>query len=416
MQAKNHPRFIRISDYSYQLPESKIALFPMENRDKSKLLVFQNDQIDDHIFSDLPHLLTTEHALVFNNTKVVQARLLFTRESGSIIEIFCLEPVSPNTLVEQALQATKSCTWKCMVGNAKRWKEDYLSIPFYFNGKQALLKAKMLARVNDYFEIQFEWLPETLSFCDVLAHTGNLPLPPYLNRAATEKDKLTYQTVFAKYQGSVAAPTAGLHFTHDVLTALNKKGIKSTQLTLHVGAGTFKPVKSATMEEHGMHAEWIQVGKGSIEFLLQAKQNHKIITPVGTTSTRTIESIYWFGNKLLNQPETVFQELNISQWEPYENVKQHTTEAALQAVLNWMKQHNTTVLTGQTQLLIAPGYSFKLTGALITNFHQPQSTLLLLVAAFTGNNAWEKIYAHALGNHYRFLSYGDSSLLYPSGN
>ena len=410
-QQKNDPRFLRISDFSYNLPESKIAIFPLEKRENSKLLVFKNSEISDHIFHELPSLLTKNHLLVFNTTRVVHARLLFERSSGSCIEILCLEPIKPFNTFEQAFSVKKSCTWKCMVGNAKRWKEEWLSMQFNYNGKTQHLKAKLINRTNDVFEINFEWEGDELTFGEVLAAAGNLPLPPYLHRTANINDNTSYQTVFAHEQGSVAAPTAGLHFTDELLDELVSRDIPSCRVTLHVGAGTFKPVKSPTMQEHDMHAESIYVSRKSITALKDAVETDKIITPVGTTSTRTIESLYWFGNNLLNNPEAVVERFAVSQWQPYENNVQHPVKDALQEVLNWMDKNETDMLTGYTQILIAPGYSFKLASALITNFHQPQSTLLLLIAAFASAN-WKKIYDYALVNDYRFLSYGDSSLLY----
>jgi len=408
---KNDPRSLRISDFSYNLPESKIAIFPLEKRGNSRLLVFKNAEISDHVFHELPSLLTENHFLVFNTTRVVHARLLFERNSGSYIEILCLEPIKPFTTFEQAFSVKNSCTWKCMVGNVKRWKEEWLTMPFTRNGQPQLLRAKLACRANDVFEINFEWETNELTFGEVLAAAGNLPLPPYLNRAANVNDNLSYQTVFASEQGSVAAPTAGLHFTNELLEELTSRGIPSCSVTLHVGAGTFKPVKSTTMQEHDMHAESIYVNRKSIVALKEAVEAGKIITPVGTTSTRTIESLYWFGNNLLNNPKFVIERFTVSQWQPYENSFQHPVKDALQEVLNWMHKNETDVLSGYTQILIAPGYSFKLASALITNFHQPQSTLLLLIAAFTREN-WKKIYDYALLNDYRFLSYGDSSLLY----
>ncbi len=414
-QQKNDPRVLRISDFSYNLPESKIAIFPLEKRENSKLLVFQNTEISDHIFHELPSLLTKNHFLVLNTTRVVHARLLFEQNSGSCIEILCLEPIQPFNTFEQSFSVKKSCTWKCMVGNAKRWKEEWLSMQFNYNGKTQHLKAKLINRTNDVFEINFEWEGGELTFGEVLAAAGNLPLPPYLNRNANVNDNTSYQTVFASEQGSVAAPTAGLHFTDKLLNELVSKGITSCRVTLHVGAGTFKPVKSPTMQEHEMHAESIYVTRKSITALKEAVEADKIITPVGTTSTRTIESLYWFGNNLLNNPEAIVNRFTVSQWQPYENNFQHPVKDALQEVLNWMDKNETDVLNGYTQILIAPGYSFKLASALITNFHQPQSTLLLLIAAFTGES-WKKIYNYALLNDYRFLSYGDSSLLYKQAN
>jgi S-adenosylmethionine:tRNA ribosyltransferase-isomerase len=408
---KNDPRFLRISDFSYNLPESKIAIFPLKKRSHSKLLVFKNKEISGHIFAELPKLLNQNHLLIFNTTKVIQARLLFERISGSNIEILCLEPIKPFNTFEQAFGVKNSCTWKCMVGNAKRWKEEWLTMKFIHKSRLESLKAKTVNRTNDVFEINFEWENNELTFGEVLYAAGNLPLPPYLNRSANLNDATSYQTVFANEHGSVAAPTAGLHFTHSLVHKLRSNGIQSCHITLHVGAGTFKPIKSPSMLNHDMHAECIYVNRQCITDLKAAVEAGKIITPVGTTSTRTIESLYWFGNNLLNKPATISKKFSVSQWQPYEQDLEHPVKDALEAVLNWMDKNEIDVLSGQTQILIAPGYLFKLTDALITNFHQPQSTLLLLIAAFTGES-WRRIYDYALSNDYRFLSYGDSSLLY----
>ncbi|QNF33115.1 S-adenosylmethionine:tRNA ribosyltransferase-isomerase [Adhaeribacter swui] len=400
-----HPKNLTIQDFRYTLPESAVAQYPLTNRDASKLLFYRGGNISDHTFREIPDLLPSESLLVFNDTKVVQARLLFTKPTGGIIEIFCLEPVFPHTEMQQAMQQTGSCHWLCLVGNAKRWKSGTLELPL----PQGILQAELQERTADGFIIKFSWQPAILTFAEVLEIAGKLPLPPYLNRDAEDTDKNRYQTIYAATAGAVAAPTAGLHFTENVLDKLSQRGIQQTKVTLHVGAGTFKPVKAAAMADHPMHAEEVYVPLTTIRRL--QNQLTKPVIPVGTTSLRTLESLYWLGVLIKQNPNTDL--LHVPQWLAYE--ADHTlpsTFAALQTLIDYLEAKNLNFLRATTQLIIAPGYQFRICTGLITNFHQPESTLLLLVSALIGDN-WRRVYAHALQNNYRFLSYGDSSLLLP---
>jgi S-adenosylmethionine:tRNA ribosyltransferase-isomerase len=401
-----NPKNLAIKDFVYELPDERIAKFPLPERDQSKLLLYSKHTIADYTFTDLPELLPAGSLLVFNNTKVVQARLLFQKETGGIVEIFCLEPVEPHREVQLAMQQTESCTWKCLVGNNKRWKSGPLKL--YFEGGE--VTAERETQQEGHFLIRFTWNPADLTFAEVLEHCGRLPLPPYLNRELTPEDRTRYQTIYAHHQGAVAAPTAGLHFTDQVMAQLQAKGIDCTYLTLHVGAGTFKPVKADTMETHEMHAEQLMVSKEVVEQLLQ--HLGKPLIPVGTTSMRSLESLYWLGTLLLQQPELKPEELHVTQWVPYETSTPPAVSEALQALLDYMDRHQTDHLHASTQIIIAPGYTFRVCSGLVTNFHQPESTLLLLVAALIGED-WQQVYSHALDNDYRFLSYGDSSLLLP---
>lgn len=400
------PKQLAIKDFVYALQEERIAKFPLPERDQSKLLYYHNGQVSDKRFTDVPELLPADTLLVFNDTKVVQARLLFRKETGGMIEIFCLEPVRPHQEVQLAMQQTGSCTWKCLVGNNKRWKSGAIQLAF----EGGILTAEREAQQEGYFLIYFTWEPAELTFAEVLEHCGKLPLPPYLNRELTPEDHTRYQTIYANQQGAVAAPTAGLHFTDTVMQALQEKGIATAYLTLHVGAGTFKPVKAEQMAEHEMHAEQLYITKAVLQRLLA--QLGKPIIPVGTTSMRSLESIYWLGVKVLQQPSLPLPELHVSQWVAYETAKAPAAAEALQALLTYMELHYTDHLHATTQIMIAPGYTFRICHGLVTNFHQPESTLLLLVSALIGEN-WRNVYQHALDNGYRFLSYGDSSLLLP---
>ena len=401
-----NPKNLAIKDFVYELPEERIAKFPLPERDQSKLLFYRNHAIADHTFPDLTELLPAGSLLVFNNTKVVQARLIFRKPTGGSVEIFCLEPVKPHREVQLAMQQTRSCTWKCLVGNNKRWKEGPLKI--FFEG--GVVTAEREAQQDGHFLIRFMWTPAELTFAEVLERCGRLPLPPYLNRELTPEDRTRYQTVYARNEGAVAAPTAGLHFTDKVMQALQAKGIDSTYLTLHVGAGTFKPVKADTMETHEMHAEQLMVSRQVVERLLQ--HLGRPLIPVGTTSMRSLESLFWLGALLLQRPDLRPEELHITQWLPYETDTPPATAEAFRALLDYMDRHQTQYLHASTQIIIAPGYIFRVCNGLVTNFHQPESTLLLLVAALIGED-WKKVYRHALDNDYRFLSYGDSSLLLP---
>lgn len=407
---------IQISDYSYDLPDNRIAKFPMAERDHSKLLLYRHGEVGEDVFYHLPQYLPSGGLMVMNNTKVIQARLHFRKETGALIEVFLLEPAQPADY-EQMFQQTECCQWLCLVGNLKKWKEGTLTLQHGPLTIQAVRKGE----VGTSQLVEFHWTGGC-SFAEVLDATGELPIPPYLNRATQESDKTTYQTVYSKIKGSVAAPTAGLHFTQRVLHDIDDRGIEREEVTLHVGAGTFKPVKSATIGEHPMHTEYIAVRRQTIERLI-AHGGEAIA--IGTTSVRTLESLYYMGLKVLANPDIAEDALHVSQWEPYESEKgivrsEKTATAqgkpspceALQALLGWLDRHGLTVLHSSTQIIIAPGYDYKIVKMLVTNFHQPQSTLLLLVSAFVHGD-WHRIYDYALAHDFRFLSYGDSSLLIP---
>ncbi|MET4106480.1 S-adenosylmethionine:tRNA ribosyltransferase-isomerase [Hymenobacter sp. UYP22] len=403
------PRQLSIHDFTYQLPPERIAPEPLPNRDQSKLLLYQQGRIYDRQFRELPELLPAGSLLVFNDTKVVRARLFARRPTGGIVELFCLEPVAPHRAIEPAMQQTGNCVWKCLVGNGKRWKEGAVTLEFEVQGQAATLAAQRVEQHDGYALIRFSWEPAQLPFAEVLRGAGHLPLPPYLNRADTEVDAVRYQTVYAAHEGAVAAPTAGLHFSDTVLANLAQRQISSAQVTLHVGAGTFQPVKAEQMDGHTMHGEPISVTAATLRQLLH--QVPQPIIPVGTTSLRTLESLYWLGARLLQQPEAE-PDWHVQQWQPYEGQVEVSADQALQALLHYLERTGSELLHATTQLLIAPGYRFRLASGLITNFHQPESTLLLLVAALIGPQ-WRTVYEHALSHNYRFLSYGDSSLLLP---
>jgi S-adenosylmethionine:tRNA ribosyltransferase-isomerase len=399
------PRHLKITDYTYTLPDDRIALAPLTNRESSKLLVYRNGTITETVFSNIGDHLPDNSLLVFNDTKVINARIRFTKETGSIIEVFCLEPVEPSKEYQIALTATGSCQWKCFVGGMNKWKSTIISI----ENEKILLKASVAQKMQDAFLIRFEWEPAHLSFAEVLQIVGDIPLPPYIKRASQETDKERYQTVYAQFEGSVAAPTAGLHFTKPLLDKLTAQGIRNSFVTLHVGAGTFKPVKSDTMAAHDMHAEWIDVSAATIQQLLE---HNGAIIPIGTTSLRTIESLYWMGVHTIHNPS--IENLTLLQWDAYElsaSVNNINFQQSLESLLAWMRTRQKERIFTQTQILIAPGYQFKAASALVTNFHQPASTLLLLVAAAIGND-WRKVYDYALENDFRFLSYGDANLLF----
>ena len=401
-----HPQNISILDYTYELPEERIAKYPLPIRDESKLLVYDKGNITDSVYKDLTSHLPADALLVFNNTKVVEARLLFTKSTGGVIELFCLEPDDKYPDITTAMLQRGKVMWKCLVGGAKKWKGGALVKIIKSETKDITLSVTMLERLNDYFSIEFSWDDDTVSFAEILHKAGQIPLPPYLNRTVDEADKDTYQTIYAKHDGSVAAPTAGLHFTERLFESLATKGIGHRFVTLHVGAGTFKPVSAATMSEHEMHAEFIDVPLDFIEDLI----NHKTIIPVGTTSLRTLESLYWLGVKAGTREVNDYSELTINQWDAYNLPQYIPLKEAIESLTNWMKAHNSNRLITKTQLLIAPGYKLRVAKGLVTNFHQPQSTLLLLVAAIIGAD-WRNIYDYALTNNYRFLSYGDGCFL-----
>jgi len=405
-----HPKDLSILDFTYQLSEDKIAKYPLTPRDNSKLLVYKDEKICEDFYYNLHHHIPENSLIVFNNTKVVEARLLFEKATGSNIEIFCLEPDEQYADITTAMLQKEKVFWKCLVGGAKKWKDEWLIKLINYQEDVLELKAKIVEKKNDYFVIEFVWSKHELSFAEILHIAGVIPLPPYIKRTVEENDKETYQTIYAKYDGSVAAPTAGLHFTKNLLQHLAGKNIQASYVTLHVGAGTFKPVKAATMQEHEMHSEFIEVSKSFIEQLIQ--HTEKKIIAVGTTSLRTIESIYWIGVKLEKASNNfTIEDSFILQWDAYEFPKNISVDKALSNVLQWMNKHNLQQLITKTQIIIAPSYSLKIADALITNFHQPQSTLLLVVAAVVHND-WKKIYDYALKNNFRFLSYGDGSLLW----
>lgn len=408
-----NPKDIQIADFAYDLPDERIAKYPLAERDASKLLIYNHGTIHERHFRDLPELLPEGSLLVMNNTRVIQARLHFRKETGALIEVFCLEPAIPHDYVLM-FQQTKTCTWHCLVGNAKKWKEGSLARTIEVDGKKLTLSVTK----GDNDLIHFAWNDDSVTWAQVLDACGELPIPPYLNRQTEASDLTTYQTVYSKVKGSVAAPTAGLHFTPAVLSAIQGRYIERAELTLHVGAGTFKPVKSERIEGHEMHSEWIYVPRTVIEALIR---HNGECTAVGTTSVRTLESLYYIGRKILDNPSISEEGLKVKQWEPYnlEDSKMTNDEGqlssmvCLHAILDWMNRNHTDALHTATQIIIVPGYKYHIVKRMITNFHQPQSTLLLLVSAFVGGDRWRDIYRYALDHDFRFLSYGDSSLLMP---
>lgn len=400
------PKQINISDFSYELPDERIAKYPLSERDHSKLLVYRKGGITERHFFDLPSLLPEGTLMVMNNTKVIRARLRFHKETGAQIEVFLLEPFEPADY-EQIFQRRHSCSWTCLVGNLKKWHQGTLSLSI----RDGLV---LTARRGDgvgqggSLQIDFSWTGDA-SFAEVLEAAGELPIPPYLNRRTEESDLQSYQTVYSKIKGSVAAPTAGLHFTPQVLQALDARGVERQEVTLHVGAGTFKPVKSERMENHEMHTEYISVSRQVLQALLRHDCR---VTAVGTTSVRTLESLYYMGCRIERQPDIDEEHLHVSQWEPYESACSISPQHAIANILSWLDRGGIDVLHSSTQIILAPGYRYRLVEAMVTNFHQPQSTLLLLVGAFVGAD-WRRIYEYALDHDFRFLSYGDSSLLMP---
>ena len=399
---------ISIDDYFYDLPKERIAKFPLDERDNSKLLIYKNKIIEKSRFFEIDKYIPENSLLIFNETKVVQARIIFQKESGAKIEVFCLEPVEPSNEIQIAFQQKSASVWKCFVGNSKRWKSSKLIKKIRYEGNEYLLSAERKTRNDNVSLVEFCCEPQFLSFSQILETSGLVPLPPYLNREAEESDKIRYQTVYAKNDGSVAAPTAGLHFTDNVFRKLKKKNISFEKLSLHVGAGTFKPVVSKTISEHEMHTEKILIKRKTIESIL-SDHTRKII-PVGTTTVRSLESLYWFGVKLIVEKDEKIN-FSISQWEPYSKELNCgiSRKAALETILCLMENNSIDTLCGETKLMIAPGYDFKIADGIITNFHQPKSTLLLLVSALIGDD-WKKAYEFAMNNDFRFLSYGDSCL------
>jgi len=398
----DNPRNILIESYNYDLPDNKIAKFPKSLRDSSKLLFWKNGDISEDTFSNIAEYLPSNTMLYFNKTRVVQARLLFKKVTGASIEIFCLEPLSPTSEIQLAFEQRGWAEWRCFVGNARRWKSGEIFC------KTATLKiaAQCVGREDNAFIIRFEWEPKEMSFSEILLEVGKIPLPPYLNRDAEESDKKTYQTVYARVEGSVAAPTAGLHFTDSVFNKLQKKGVQKQEVVLHVGAGTFKPVDSKLVSDHKMHIERVILSRENIESLL-LKDIYRVV--VGTTSVRTLESLYWYGVKLIVDGD---QEFVVNQWDPYCDkycLPNFSLEEIVNVILDKMTQENLSFLSGETSLMIGPGYIYRILDGIITNFHQPKSTLLLLVSAFLGED-WKKVYDYALNHDFRFLSYGDSCL------
>lgn len=417
-------KHIHISDYNYDLPDSRIAKFPVSPRDTSKLLVYRHGEISDDIFYNLPKYLPQKSLMVFNNTKVIQARMHFRKETGALIEVFLMEPAAP-TDYELMFQTRGECSWLCMVGNLKKWKEGSLVRTFDVAGSTINFKATMRRDIIDTtsggtnYWVDFAWDNLQVSFAEILDAVGELPIPPYLNRETQDSDKTTYQTVYSKIKGSVAAPTAGLHFTDKVLAAIDAAGVRREELTLHVGAGTFKPVKSEEIDGHTMHTEYVCVRRDTLQTLLDYDC---CAIAVGTTSVRTLESLYYMGVKLEANPDAAEEDLHVCQWEPYEKadgtpvdgnlIDGITPQKAIYNIIAWLDKNNLKTLHSSTQIIIAPGYEYKIVKVLVTNFHQPQSTLLLLVSAFLKGD-WRNVYDYALSHDFRFLSYGDSSILIP---
>lgn len=393
---------LSISDYNYPLPEERIAKYPLPERDHSKLLIYKDGEVREDRFFRVGDYIPAHSLLVYNNTRVIQARLVFHKPSGARIEIFCLEPLAPHDY-QLSLSSIEGCTWKCMIGNAKKFRETSIDMPLQVAGNDVVLRATKGEQTGNTFAVTFSW-EGGLSFAEILDAVGELPIPPYLNRPTEERDKTTYQTVYSRIKGSVAAPTAGLHFTEAVLADLRQRGVKTTELTLHVGAGTFQPVKTEDANLHTMHTEIIAVPRQAIVDIL-ANLGH--IVAVGTTSMRTLESLYFLGCMLLHGDRS----LHVPQFMPYEQEWTLSTEEALQALLAYLDETHQDTLHAETQIMIKPGYRFRVVEQLITNFHQPKSTLLLLVSAFVGED-WKKIYDYALAHDFRFLSYGDSSILF----
>lgn len=412
---------IYIADYNYPLPDERIAKYPLAERDQSKLLVYRDGKVSEDKFYNVGDYIVPDSLMIYNNTKVIQARLEFHKRTasagenamqaqGARIEVFCLEPLMPNDY-QLSLSSTRGCVWKCMIGNAKKWKEEPLQFTIHNSHYTITLRAYKEQTLGNTYAVRFEWDGADVSFAEILDAIGELPIPPYLNRKTEERDKITYQTVYSRIKGSVAAPTAGLHFTQRVLDDIRSRGIETDEVTLHVGAGTFLPVKTADANEHTMHSEFIAVPRETIRHIL-AKLGK--IVAVGTTSMRTLESLYFIGKQIadrgMDNGQKIMDEIHVGQFEPYETEDTFSAQEALQALLNWMDATGQETLHAATQIMIKPGYQFRIVDQLITNFHQPQSTLLLLVSAFVHGD-WKTIYDYALSHDFRFLSYGDSSIL-----
>ncbi len=411
MNNKDQNQPIYIDEFDYPLPDERIAKYPLQQRDASKLLVYRNGEISESKFATIANFLPENALLVYNNTRVIQARLVFYKDTGARIEVFCLEPLKPADYA-QSLGSTTECVWKCMVGNLKKWKGEKLSKTVEIAKVTCVFNAELLETEGNTHSIHFTWNNTDIHFADILEKAGELPIPPYLHRKTEESDLTTYQTVYSKIKGSVAAPTAGLHFTPEVLKSLQKKNIETEELTLHVGAGTFQPVKTRDIAEHHMHTEVISVHRSTIENI---QKNLGNIIAVGTTSVRTLESLFYLSPALYKgegecNSKSISKKLQVSQWAPYEKNTEISTFDALQSLLEYLDANNLTTLHAETQIMIKPGYKFRVVNGMITNFHQPKSTLLLLVSAFVDGN-WKEIYDYAMGYNFRFLSYGDSSLL-----
>ena len=404
---ETNPRNIRIEEYNYPLPDERIAKYPLSQRDSSKLLIYDKGEVSHTQFSNIAELLPKGSLIIFNNTRVIQARLHFRKETGALIEVFLLEPYAPSDY-ELMFQTREECSWLCLIGNMKKWKEGALSRDINVNGMPITLTAERLGTHGTSQIVKLSWDNKNVCFADLIDAAGELPIPPYLNRNTEESDKTTYQTVYSKIKGSVAAPTAGLHFTPEVLKDIDQHDIEREELTLHVGAGTFRPVKAEVISDHDMHTEYVSVSRHTIERLLA--HNGQAIA-VGTTSVRTLESLYYIGLHIMGG-DTSDNAMHVKQWEPYEQRENTSATEALTAILEYMTVNELETLNASTQIIIAPGYEYKIVCRLITNFHQPQSTLLLLVSALVGDD-WHKIYDYALDNGFRFLSYGDSSMLIP---
>jgi S-adenosylmethionine:tRNA ribosyltransferase-isomerase len=403
------PDSLLIEEFDYPLPDDRIAKYPLEERDSSKLLVYKNENITQSRFKNIDNYISNGALLVYNNTRVIKARLHFQKPTGAVIEIFCLEPHLPHDY-SMSLSSVGECSWTCMVGNLKKWKDGCLTKTIRIRNEEVTLTACLIASNDNTHIIGFKWNNTQIHFAELLENVGELPIPPYLHRDTEERDLTSYQTVYSRIQGSVAAPTAGLHFTPAVFESLKQKNINTCELTLHVGAGTFQPVKTRSVSEHKMHCEIIEVRKDAIKNI--ANNLGKIIA-VGTTSVRTLESLYWIGCKVGQNAEIDLERLAVSQWEPYDSNLHLSAKDALHQLINYMEKNSLEQLHTSTQILIQPGYRFKIVDAIITNFHQPKSTLLLLIAAFIGEQ-WKSIYDYALENDFRFLSYGDSSILFRS--
>ncbi len=397
---------INIDDYSFELPEERIAQYPVKERDLSQLLVFKGGKISKDIFRNIGSYIPSHSLLVFNNTRVIRARLLFSKDTGATIQIFCLEPVNPCNY-ESALVSTGQAEWKCLVGNLKKWKKGKISKNFRFMGRIHELTAEKVDELGEAWNIRFTWTPGELTFGDVIESAGQIPLPPYVKRDDEEIDYIRYQTVYSRNEGSVASPTAGLHFTNEVINSVREKGIEIAELTLHTGAGTFQPVRSRDLSEHEMHCEHYVISKELIEILLNTERR---VIACGTTSVRTLESLFWLGFKILKNPLLEYNSLYTDQWEPYLTKPSVTVKDSLKAIIEFLDRRKMSSIKASTRIMIIPGYDFRIVQGIITNFHMPKSTLLLLLSAWTGEE-WKRIYRFALENNFRFLSYGDSSLL-----